>query len=429
MAIVKLKAPSAWDSIPAGLADSSDVIALDRIEDNFDDGAIDPALIGTVVSGNGEVVETRGLVTHAPANADAAIWYDKNGLNRADVDSYSIAARITADSAQHRFLFLQQSAIAPIVASNVVVTTKLAIQVLKLTGADFTISYKDDVGVDFFWTGGPNWQAVFAPFGTHSEADLYEATLESDGIRWRINFRNLSDNSTVALTAWVNWADTHNDGVNPFWLGAGESMTDAYAGVGVFQYYHRLYPLGPLTAIMGEVAGDGAIIEQIPITESVETGATSRYKYNLNGAGLSAENTLAELKANLVGQAMTTLDLQWIVTSDGEAAASFDMNGGVLGGADYPIITDVRLGTVYNNGNLTGAAAIPGASDVRVAVPVDATVGDYVPAGVDVVLEDEQYGSLGTEFTGTLEPTQASYELPQEIIFEDEEIVIIEECV
>ena len=52
-----------------------------------------------------------------------------------------------------------------------------------------------------------------------------------------------------------------------------------------------------------------------------------------------------------------------------------------------------------------------------------------VPAGVDVVLEDEQYGSLGTEFTGTLEPTQASYELPQEIIFEDEEIVIIEECV
>ena len=81
MAIIKLKAPSAWDTIPAGFITTAQAMSLDRIEDNFDDGSIDAALIGTVVSGNGSVVETRGLTVDFPANADAAIWYDKNEID------------------------------------------------------------------------------------------------------------------------------------------------------------------------------------------------------------------------------------------------------------------------------------------------------------------------------------------------------------
>lgn len=74
---------------------------------------------------------------------------------------------------------------------------------------------------------------------------------------------------------------------------------------------------------------------------------------------------------------------------------------------DNPSESDVRSGVVYDNGNLTG---------------------DYVPAAEAVVLAGEQYGSLGTEFTGTLFPFQAAYNLPQEIILEDSEILIFEGC-
>ena len=89
---------------------------------------------------------------------------------------------------------------------------------------------------------------------------------------------------------------------------------------------------------------------------------------------------------------------------------------------------DVRLGTDYAEATLTGTAAIPLPVDVRSGVPTDDTVGNYVPADVAVVLDGEQFGSLGTEFTGTLVPTQASYELPQAVIIEDEEIIIFEGC-
>lgn len=95
---------------------------------------------------------------------------------------------------------------------------------------------------------------------------------------------------------------------------------------------------------------------------------------------------------------------------------------------DYPAEADTRLGTVYAEATRTGTAAIPDKSDVRTLVPVDDTVGDYVPAEIGVVLEGEQFGSQGTEFTGTLVPFQASYELPQEIILEAEEIIIFEGC-
>lgn len=104
------------------------------------------------------------------------------------------------------------------------------------------------------------------------------------------------------------------------------------------------------------------------------------------------------------------------------------INGPAATACDYPIEADVRLGVDYDSANLTGTAAIPGADDVRDGVATDATVGNYEPAPEANVLIDFDYGANGTEFKGTLSPFAATYELPQEVITEDEEFVIFEGC-
>lgn len=94
--------------------------------------------------------------------------------------------------------------------------------------------------------------------------------------------------------------------------------------------------------------------------------------------------------------------------------------------ADPAAESDVRLGTDYDSGALTGSAAIPGPSDVRAGVAVDDTVGNYVPADEDNHALGDSYGSLGTEFTGTKALT--SFQLPVDVILEDEEILVFEGC-
>ena len=103
------------------------------------------------------------------------------------------------------------------------------------------------------------------------------------------------------------------------------------------------------------------------------------------------------------------------------------INGEAVPAIDHAAESDVRFDTIYDNGNLTGSAHIPIKSDVRELVPVDNTVGNYVPADEDRHQLGDSYGSLGAEFTGTRALT--SYQLPQEVILEDEEIIIFEECV
>lgn len=145
------------------------------------------------------------------------------------------------------------------------------------------------------------------------------------------------------------------------------------------------------------------------------------------------------------------IDIEYQLNSDGtqESAAGRprikNFTPGVV--CDYPAITDVRLNVDYDSGVLTGTAAIPGAGDVRLGVPTDATigtlavvpasdtrlgvptdatVGDYVPADEDRHALGDSYGSLGTEFTGTKALTP--FELPVEVILEDSEILILEGC-
>jgi hypothetical protein len=74
---------------------------------------------------------------------------------------------------------------------------------------------------------------------------------------------------------------------------------------------------------------------------------------------------------------------------------------------DNAPVGKVIEGTVYDFGNLTG------------------TYKEVPEAKAEI---NYQYGAGGVEFTGTLSPFTATYELPQEIIYEDEEIIILEGC-
>lgn len=95
---------------------------------------------------------------------------------------------------------------------------------------------------------------------------------------------------------------------------------------------------------------------------------------------------------------------------------------------DYPVEGDVRLGIDYDNAALTGTLAVPAVGDVRDGIAIDDTIGTYEPAAEADVLAGEQYGAGGVEFTGTLSPFTATYELPQELVYEDEEIILLEDC-
>jgi hypothetical protein len=73
---------------------------------------------------------------------------------------------------------------------------------------------------------------------------------------------------------------------------------------------------------------------------------------------------------------------------------------------DPPSEDDVRSGVSYNRGALTG---------------------NYVPANPTLYQKDEQYGSNGTEFTGTRDfsGTLAVYQLPREVVLVDGPIIVI----
>jgi hypothetical protein len=190
------------------------------------------------------------------------------------------------------------------------------------------------------------------------------------------------------------------------------------------------------------------------IFENNHTGdaGTLKYKIASNGGADSAFLTQTQLRALgpiTITNPTQSIKLSWQGISDGSqkttssAVALVDATFPVSG--DQAAESDVRLGVVYDNSTKTGTAAIPGASDVRdgvavdattgtaaipgpddvrVNVPVDDTIGNYVPADEDKYAQNQQYGSNGTEFTGTKTVTQ--FETPVEIILEDPEILIFE---
>jgi hypothetical protein len=223
-----------------------------------------------------------------------------------------------------------------------------------------------------------------------------------------------------------------------FGSGASTELGRAFWDRLFFKYsYHALpYITTAPEAEMAAAMSWGRKIDQIDLEEALgSSNANVKYQYAID-AGSTYNGTwltLAQLQSALVGTTPPWLRLKAQFNSDGLTPASISLNGtqGVGSGyddCDYPAESDVRAGVDYDSANLTGTAAIPAPGDVREGVAVDATVGTYKEVPEAKAELDFQYGADGVEFTGQLAALTASYELPQELIFEDEEIIIFEGC-
>lgn len=98
-----------------------------------------------------------------------------------------------------------------------------------------------------------------------------------------------------------------------------------------------------------------------------------------------------------------------------EAGYDFDTLDSLTGiltvAGGYPVETDTRLGTVYGDASqFTGTLDLPNVSKVRAGVEFDNTtkVGNSVAPPEARVLLGTGYGSVGTEFTGQLDPGAGS---------------------
>lgn len=172
------------------------------------------------------------------------------------------------------------------------------------------------------------------------------------------------------------------------------------------------------------------------LIEKLDGAAGISPAFNINGVGFTALGMFATYKemddflnANpiiIAAAPNNTVDVGHTHDSGGDDQAEVFVSEGPnltcsISGSQAAI-EDVRLGTIYNDGTLTGTAAIPAkpdtrkdtpvddgvgtlavvpANDTRFGVPTDDTVGNYIPADPSKYDIDEQYGSLGTEFTGT----------------------------
>ena len=332
-----LKAPSAWDTVPAGLAASGDVLALDRIEDKFNDGILDAANFGALAAGNGTVFENEALELNSPAAIDAGAIYLKTSISKVADEIYTYRWR--PQSGTHYPIFIQQSAGAPIIGNGATLAAIRVIAVYLATPTTLGIFYIDNLGVAQGWNGSA-WGPALPTIASVGLGTLYEAQLEVDSAnaRWRIILRDITYSTVITTTAWVLWANTRNTGSGVLWFGSGDFYNDVISGKMIVSSFRNQFKPGPLVATMGEISGGGTPIDDIPITESVESGATLFWKYNLNRTGLSGAKTLAQLKTDLVGQTFNYLDLESTYTSDGEAAASFDINGGVIASSGGGII-------------------------------------------------------------------------------------------
>lgn len=74
--------------------------------------------------------------------------------------------------------------------------------------------------------------------------------------------------------------------------------------------------------------------------------------------------------------------------------AGATLTGSLSLACDYPIAGNVRSGTSYASGSLTGTLVVPAASDVRTGVSVDATVGSLDVEQENITVEVEDYESI-----------------------------------
>lgn len=409
-------------------------------------GAALPAAVGSVVSGAGSIVlngPAAPYILQKKINGSSiAVTYLINTFDESNPFRGEVA--LLADNfGSVGFMWMLSGYSAPPTSGDIGTDQ---IFILRRSVISFSIEYKDAGGTPQRWNGTA-WQSALATLPLVDGIWKF-ICLISDGTSWKIRVGN-ADGTLFTETTPIAWAATRA-------LGGGE---DAYLVI------HDIRPTTPFltvglssvivwptelatTYLTSAQSCPGQIIltsepfnsdnvrfktdrviaasaevrlyvdvddegEGPPINVNIipVAGLTGVYKFEAGTDFTPASKVVLRPEVNSPsGSTQIEISLPWI---DDVTCIS-----------DPPAESDVRLGTVYEGGGLTGTAAIPGPNDVRFGVPTDATVGNYVPADEDKHQLGDSYGSLGTEFTGTKALT--AFQLPVEVILEDEEIIIIE---
>lgn len=331
MGLIKLKAPSLW-SMDTGLLASGNVMGLSRLDDYFNDGALDTANFGLKSIGSGLAVQDIGIYTYSPAAADAGIWWCKQAFDKTRPNRYKCWFRKLDLGTQVYPVFLHQNATEPQVGGSEEQVNEIMTLYVSSSNQIF-LYYYDSGGTQHSWDGVA-WQTGFNLFGTMDDIHLHSIALHSDGTSWWVVIMDeVTDTISVDTSGdKVPWANTRSNG-DPLWYGGGDWRDYTVSGHIIVARLNEQFLTTARVATMGQVSVN-AIMEEFPLAESVEAGASITWRYNKDGTGFTTPGmgTLAELASALVGMHVGALDLEATFTSDGEAAASFDINGGDIAG-------------------------------------------------------------------------------------------------
>ncbi len=435
--------------------------------DNFDGAVIDTDLWTAYTASSGTVTLhpfMKAVLCFSGNAPNAAMLVSDNVFD--EDNEFSFLAGLEADPSDPGILitdalFLFRSNVQPTTMNNATIGVDRMIAV-----HDMGINYVDDVDA-FHSFDGSVWQA-----GTSSTVSyiigqvIFRSYDDSGTMKWQILvydiFGTLQD-----TTPGVAWSATRTPGVGEdIWVWAGSARTDILiASSWITKWtrwgepdsinYSQVSPVAtsPWFAIDQDTLD---AVTSILLQLILEGTATIKFRVALNGDALAGSFlTPAQLLAALNGQSITdhanSMQLEAQFNSNGtdqalllvpQTKAEADA---VIPSGSQAAIEDVRNGTIYNDGALTGTAFIPAksdtrkdtpvddgvgtlavvpASDVRLDVPTDDTVGNYVPAIEARHALGDSYGSNGTEFTGTKALTP--FRLPVDVILEDSEILVFE---
>jgi hypothetical protein len=350
MSLVFLKNPSLWTLGP-GLKSEGAKVSIHNLiaEDFFDDANLDPSLWGSDIvqgSGSASMTEASGkLNIRTTASNSGALAYYKTTLNPRATSRWRVRLGLRTPQGGIIAAALVQEPSSPhIDTSSNIQGRELAEVAISLSGGVY-FGYWGPSGQRYYWSSGKGWTASQEYALPDVLGKDLEFEFENNGMGLIFRVFN-SDGSEVLANASVDWSSVRAE-ADSLYLYSGDPFNNLWYGeldISMFRHAGD-NPTGQVAA-MGETA-IGTFIDQIPIAESVEPGASIAWRYNKDGTGflMPGAGTLAELKAAIEGMFINTLDLEATFASDGLAGASFDINGGGLG-SEPPLSFNLPLEAV-----------------------------------------------------------------------------------
>ena len=334
MALVYLKPVSEWTVTP-GIKAEGNMLGLDNLvaEDYFDGEALDPALWGTYMasgSGSATIMVSGGKANLKTTTSDgAAMLYYKEPFNPRAARKWKIKWKLRQISGDMVSCALLQETNTPQPGG---INSKTIGEIAMDSNGAVTVAYFNISGQKMFW-GMVGWGSGYdaVPIGGGINK-VITCEIESDLLELTFRIFN-SDESETLATASVSWSSVRAESGSLYFYGGDPFTTQFFGDIDVHEFQHfGDYPFEAVT-IMGQIIV-GAVIEQLPITESLEAGASITWRYNRDNAGFLMPGTgsLENLMSAVNGEFFSTLDLEATYASDGNSRASFEINGAVIAG-------------------------------------------------------------------------------------------------